>query len=172
MRKVFFISMIGAFVFLLLGTSTIKAQSNIYKLQSLFIYNFVKNIKWENVGEEFTIGVYGSTEALNEIEANLSAKNLNGIKFKIQSISNAEEAKKCQLVFLPKSNHNKVVMYLSQISEPNILIVTEEDLIAEGASISFEMKNSKLNFIINKKKTEESGLKVSSALLSMGTVIG
>jgi hypothetical protein len=63
-------------------------------------------------------------------------------------------------------------MYLSQISEPNILIVTEEDLIAEGASISFEMKNSKLNFIINKKKTEESGLKVSSALLSMGTVIG
>lgn len=136
------------------------------------MYNFVKNIKWQDVGSEFTIGVYGSTQAFNEVKANLGSKNLNGIRFNIQSLSNAEDAKKCQLVFLPKSNRTKAATFLSQIDGLNILIVTEEDMIAEGASISFEMKNSKLNFIINKQKTDESGLKVSSSLMSMGTVIG
>lgn len=172
MRRIIFISLLSIFGLLFLGTSVVKAQSNIYKLQSLFMYNFIKNIKWETVDSEFTIGVYGSTEAFKEVKASLGSKNLNGTKFIIQSISDAEEAKKCQLVFLPKSNRNKVVEFLSQIASPNLLIVTEEDMIAEGASISFEMKNSKLNFIINKQKTDESGLKVSSSLMSMGTVIG
>jgi hypothetical protein len=44
-------------------------------------------------------------------------------------------------------------------------------MVKEGASISFELVESKLNFKINKSNTEEKGLKVSSSLLALGTVI-
>ena len=167
--KIFWIPLVLFVMFC--GTSSVQAQANAYKLQSLFIYNFIKNIKWENVDQEFVIGVYGNLEAYNEVVANLTAKNVNGVKFKILTVNNAADAKKCHVVYLPKSNRTKVVSMISQVDEPNILLVTEEDLISEGASISFELKDSKLNFIINKQKTEEKGLKISSSLLAMGTVI-
>lgn len=61
---------------------------------------------------------------------------------------------------------------IDQISDQNILIVTEEDLIDAGASISFELVDSKLNFKISRSKTDDKGLKVSSALAALGTVVG
>jgi hypothetical protein len=170
MRSIIFRSAIIAFIFLTFGVSTVNAQANIFKVQSLFLYNFVKNIKWENIDQEFVIGVYGNTTAYNEVNASLNSKNVNGVKFRIVNVNSVDDAKKCQLLYLPKSNRSKLVDLLSEASQPNMLIVTEENMISEGASISFEMKDSKLNFIINKQKIEENGLKVSSALMAMGTV--
>ncbi len=171
MRGIIIKSVLPVLIFLVAGITSLNAQSNVYKLQSLFMYNFVKSIKWENIGQEFVIGVYGSTEAYNEIKANLGPKNINGISFKIIVVNTVAETKDCHLLFIPKSNFTKEVNVLNQASRPNLLIVTEEDHIAEGASISFEVTDSKLGFIINKQKTDASGLKVSSSLMSLGKVV-
>ena len=149
-----------------------QAQMNAYKLHALFVYNFVKNIKWDNVGEEFVIGVYGKPEALKEFNANFSNKNFSGKKFNIKAINNESDAKSCQIVYIPKINLNKTKTMIGAIQDDNILIVTEEDLIANGASISFELVGSKLNFKISKRGTDDKGLKVSSSLAALGTVVG
>ncbi len=172
MKRIIKLSAIPVLIFMIAGAVSLKAQTNVYKIQSLFIYNFVKNIKWESVDQEFVIGVYGNQLAYKEVEANLNTKNVNGIKFRIVNVTNAAEAKSCHLLYLPKSNRGKIADLLSSANKPNLLTVTEEDMIAEGAGISFEMKDSKLSFIINKQKTDANGLKVSSALTSMGRVVG
>ena len=53
----------------------------------------------------------------------------------------------------------------------NTLLVTEDDLINQGAAISFVLINSKLKFKINKIKVEQAGLKVSSTLLAVGIAV-
>jgi hypothetical protein len=171
MRRITVKSALPVLIFLIAGITSLNAQSNVYKLQSLFMYNFVKSIKWENVGQEFVIGVYGSTIAYNEVKANIGPKNINGISFKIVLVNNVAETKDCHLLYIPKSNQSKEVSFLNQAGRPNLLIVTEEDHIASGASISFEVVDSKLGFIINKQKTDASGLKVSSSLMSLGKVV-
>jgi len=171
MKKAFLISAICVIAIVTLGTYKSQAQMSTYKLHSLFVYNFVKNIKWDNVGNEFVIGVYGKAEALKEFRANFSNKNFSGKKFNIRSINNIDDAKTCQIVFIPKINMNKTTAMINAIKDQSILVVTEEDLVSIGASISFELIGSKLNFKISKSKTDSKGLKVSSSLAALGTVV-
>lgn len=123
------------------------------------------------MGEEFVIGVYNNAGVMKEVAANFDSKNISGKKFNVRSISTAEEASNCQIVYIPKTNRSKATELIRAIDAPQILVVTEEDLVNEGASISFELIDSKLNFKINKNGTEEKGLKISSSLLALGTVI-
>lgn len=171
MKRLSIITIIGAIALNVISFSSSQAQTNVYKLHSLFVYNFVKNIKWENVGEEFVIGVYNNPAVMKEFNANFDNKNIGGKKFNIKQISTAAEAGSCQIVYIPKTNRAKTTELINALSGPQILVVTEEDLVTEGASISFELIESKLNFKINKSNTEEKGLKVSSSLLALGTVI-
>lgn len=53
--------------FCCLNHQSAYAQSNVYELHSLFIYNFTKHIQWNNIGDNFTIGVFGSQNALKEV---------------------------------------------------------------------------------------------------------
>jgi hypothetical protein len=142
---------------------------SIYKIESLFLYNFTKHIKWET-GENtvFTVGVYGNSTAFEEMKVNLGNKMAWGNKINVKQISSPAEVHECQIVFMPKSNSNKISNFISQCDFTNTLLVTEEDFMDQGASISFVLVNSKLSFKINKARLEESGLKVSNSLLSLG----
>lgn len=156
----------------IIGTmNEVKAQeASIYRLQSLFLYNFTKHIKWENVeGQTFTVGIYGNTEALNEISANLSNKMVWGKNIKVVAINSAAEASKCHIVYLPKSNKKKVTDFMATLPSTNTLIVTEEDLTTEGAAISFVLNETKVGFKVNKDRLEGAGLKVSASLMSLST---
>lgn len=149
-----------------------SAQSNIYKLHSLFIYNFTKHIQWAQESGAFTIGVYGSTTAYNVLKENLGDKRVWGQPLNLIEINDASEASKCQLIYAPKSNKNKIISLLESMDMKNKLFVTEDDdLIEFGAQISFFLKANRLNFKIDKSKLESNGLKVSSALLSLGTPV-
>jgi hypothetical protein len=151
----------------------VRAQeTSIYRLQSLFIYNFTKHIKWENVeGQTFTVGIYGNTEALKEINANLSSKMVWGKNIKVVAINSAAEASRCHIVYLPKSNRKKVTDFMGTLPTTNTLIVTEEDLTTEGAAISFVLNETKVGFKVNKDRLEGAGLKVSTSLMSLSTSV-
>lgn len=144
-------------------------ETNVYRIQSLFLYNFTKHVKWENSeGSTFTIGIFGNSGAYNEIRENLGEKMVWGKKVNIIQISTPEEVSKCHIAYMPKSNKKKVVDLISAASTSNTLIVTEDDLVSDGAAISFVFLDQKMNFKISKDNIEQSGMKVSSSLLSIG----
>jgi hypothetical protein len=163
-----FIILIGLIpVFLSSGGA--QDMRSLYKIESLFLYNFTKHIKWEEgANSVFTVGVYGNNKAYEEMKTNLGNKMAWGNKINVKQISSPAEAKECQIVFMPKSNSNKVSNFISQCDYTNTLLVTEEDFMEQGAGISFVLVNSKLSFKINKARLQESGLKVSNSLLSLG----
>jgi hypothetical protein len=72
---------------------------------------------------------------------------------------------------MPKSNKKKIVDLLTAANVSNTLVVTEDDMMDDGAAISFVFEHAKMNFKISKAKIEQSGLKVSSSLLSMGITV-
>jgi hypothetical protein len=144
-------------------------QNNRYRIQSLFLYNFTKHVKWEeNTGETFTIGIYGNSLAFAEIKKNLGTKIVWGKNVNIIEISSAPEVSQCHIAYLLKSNKKKIVDLISEADKENTLIVTEDDMVDDGAAISFVFVQSKMNFKISKEKIEQAGLKVSSSLISIG----
>ncbi len=153
----------------MLGVREASAQEmSVYKLHSLFLYNFTKHVKWENEVAPFTIGVYGSTSAFNALKENLSAKTQWGLPIKLVQVNSPVDANQCHLMYFPKSNKKSIIDFIAQINSKNTLMVTEEDMTAEGAAISFIYQDSKMTFKIDKGRLEASGLKVSNSLLSIG----
>lgn len=150
---------------------TTQAQSNIYKMHSLFMYNFTKHVQWTEVGDTFTIGVYGSTNALNEVKANFNGKKFSGKDIRVINIAGLGDVKASQLVYMPKSNKGKILDMFDESDKTNTLFVSEDDFIEYGFPISFLIKNNKLAFKVSKKNLEVSGLKMSSSLLSLAEVV-
>jgi hypothetical protein len=159
-----------AIVMALVGISEAFSQAtNIYKIQSLFLYNFSKHVKWENSGNEtFTIGVYGNSTAFTEIKKNLGSKIIWGKNIKIVEITSIQEMSNCHMAYMPKSNKKKILDFISGVDLSNTLLVTEDDMTAQGAAISFVFEESRMKFKIDKAKIEQVGLKVSSSLISIG----
>jgi hypothetical protein len=126
-------------------------------------------VKWEeNAGETFTIGIYGNSLAFNEIKENLETKTVWGKKVNIIEISSASDFNNCHIAYIPKSNKKKIIDLISEANQKNTLIVTEDDMVEDGAAISFVFVQSKMNFKISREKIEEAGLKVSNSLISIG----
>ena len=148
-----------------------QAQTNMYKLHSLFLYNFTKHIQWQNVEGDFTIGVFGSANALKEVQANLKGKKYAGKEIRIINIAGIGDANASQLVYMPRSNKNKILNLFDEAEKSNTLFVSEDDLTELGFAISFMLQQSKLGFKVSKSNLEASGLKISSSLLSLGEVV-
>jgi hypothetical protein len=156
----------------LLQQNNTCAQSNIYKIHSLFLYNFTKHINWsEDVGDSFTIGVYGSSNALAEVKSNFSGKKFSGKEFRVINIAGLGDVKASDMVYFPKSNKNKILNLFEDVDKSNTLFVSEDDLIQYGIPISFVIRNNKLAFKVSKKNLESLGLKISSSLLSLAEVV-
>ncbi len=157
-------------VLVVLGLNEAFSQeSNVYRLQSLFLYNFTKHVKWENAdGATFTIGIFGNKSAYTEIKSNLESKIAWGKKINIIEITSSADVQNCHIAYMPKSNKKKILDLIESSNLSNTLLVTEDDLMNEGAAISFVFSQSKMNFKISKEKIEQVGLKVSSSLISIG----
>ena len=151
--------------------TAIAQETNVYRMQSLFLYNFTKHVKWENAeGSTFTIGILGGEEAYNEIKSSLENKQAWGNNIRVVRMNNPADMKNCHIAYFTKASKKRVLEFIGS-GNPNTLVVTEEDMVNEGAAISFIFDQSKMNFKINKAKIEQSGLKVSSQLLSIGVQV-
>jgi hypothetical protein len=135
------------------------------------MYNFTKHIQWSEVGDVFTIGVFGSANALKEVKANFTGKKFSGKDFRVINIVGIGDVNASNLVYMPKSNKNKILDMFDAADKNNTLFVSEDDLIEFGFPISFVLNNNKLGFKISKKNLETAGLKVSSSLLSLAEVV-
>ena len=144
-----------------------QAQVSTRKLEAIYIYNFTKYINWQHTGKEgHTIGVWEESEVASELEANLKSKG--GIIVKV--IKTAQQAKNCEIVYLPKTKSEKLSELVSAVGS-DVLIVTEEDLASKGASVSFVLDGSKLRFKINQVALNKAGLQASSSLLSLAILL-
>ena len=152
------------------GLSDAFSQApSVYRIQALFLYNFTKHVKWENTeGSTFTVGIYGNSKAFAEIKVNLVNKKAWGNNINVIEISSPADLSECHIVYMPKSNPQKIVSFIDASDLSNTLLVTEDDLMNDGAAISFVFEQSKMKFKISKAKIEQVGLKVSSSLLSVG----
>lgn len=149
-------------------TTTVSAQTSMTKVQSLYIYNFIKNIQWQNVSDKYVIGVYGNETTVSEINTVLGIRKFNGKSIEVKKISSPSEASNCHIVFVSATHGSNVKKIKEAANLKNTLVVSERGQINNGASIAFVLENSKLKFKINETACNASGLQVSKTLMSLG----
>ena len=156
-------------------SSQLKAQETDYKAYTLFIYNFMKYVEWPESQSkgDFVLAIVGDSPIAKELQVLASTKKLKGRTIVIRKCNTPEEAYGCHLLFIPSSKSAMVKVFKEQTKDKPVLIVGErEGLAKKGAGLSFATtEDDELNFDINKKDIEQHQLKISSSLVSLGTVI-
>ncbi len=145
-----------------------KAQTSMAKIESLYIYNFIKNIQWSNVGGKYIIGVYSNSATFNELKGILSVRKFNGKSIEVKKLTQAAQASECHIVFVSQANGSMVKKIVAGADTKNTLIVSEKGQLNNGAGIAFVLSNSKLQFKINKATCNAAGLQISASLLALG----
>lgn len=166
---VFFISIVILLVF---DARSLNAQTSSYgELQAAYMFNFAKYISWPGEKSSFVIGIFGETDILEDLQTTLKGKKVSGKEIQLRKIDVLEKVIECQIVYLPSSASGELASLLKVISGKNILLVTEDDLIKKGASISFIIDDDKLRFKLSKSVLLKSGLEASEGLLRLAILM-
>ncbi len=157
----------------------VQAQSRpseaTHKVQTIFIYNFTKYIRWPdeyNTGN-FTIGVLGDTQLNGELTKMAATKTANGRRIVVKSYKDVREVDKmCHILFIAAEKNDLLNAVLQKTTGTSTLVVTEKDGAARfGSLINFVSDRGKPGFEMNLSAFERSRLKFDSKLKSAAIAI-
>ncbi len=148
-----------------------SAYSQNEKIKAVFIYNFTKYIEWSGTNDVFTIGILNSKAMNKQLSAIARRKKVGTKKIIIKNFKNVYNIKKCEIIYIPKSQASKIKIVKSRNKNNNMLIISDEcDGIKKGAGINFVVKKNRQRFEIRRRNIERNGVKLNSRLLSLGIV--
>jgi hypothetical protein len=154
-----------------------------YEVKAAFLYNFIKFVEWPpkafpSQNSPLIIGILGddpffsSATKINYLDQTVNGKTINDRKIVVQRSNRLADLKNCHLLFISKSERNRVKDTLANLSGLNILLVSETDnFCQQGGAINFVMQAEKVRFEINVDAAEKAGLKISSKLLNVAKII-
>jgi hypothetical protein len=153
---------------------TNQAQEEIgseYQTKAAQIYSFTKFIDWPakkfpNSASPFIIGVWGSDDITGFLREAFQSRRIKDRPVEIRHLTNKAELSPCHLVFVSRSERDRLGPILYEMRHENILSVGEsENFLRAGGVISFLNVDGATRFQINLSAASRESLKVSSKLL-------
>jgi hypothetical protein len=150
-----------------------------YEVKAEFIPLFASFVTWpteafSDAGAPLVIGVLGDDpfgEALDRAVRKESSGEAR--KMVIRRSRQWQDLKGCHILFVGKSERDRLSQLLKNVDKLNILTVGEmEGFTQAGGVIKFFIQGSKVRFEINVEAARRNGLKISSQLLSLGKTVG
>jgi hypothetical protein len=153
------------------------AVSKEYQVKAAFLFNFVQFVQWPpgaftNSNTPICIGVLGEDPFGMALEETVRGETVQNRRLVVQRSSRLESLKDCHLVFISKSETERVPEILGDLDSAPVLTVSETQGFAQrGGIISLYLAGNKVRFEINAAVARRKGLKISSELLSLGKII-
>ncbi len=148
-----------------------------YQIKAAFIHNFVKFIEWPaHTFPEKTspviLCIIGKDPFGAVLESMMGGKTIKGRGMVIRRFERIEDLGHCHILFVSSSERGSLTQILVALQGLSLLTIGEMDAFAEsGGIINFILKRSRIRFEINVDAAALSGLKISSKLLSLATVV-
>ena len=147
-----------------------------YKIKAAFLYNFAKFVEWpaERFAREFApivIGVLGDDRFSEELERIVHDRKANGRDVSIVKLRSTAEADGVHILFV-SAGEEKRYSASKAVRHPGVLTVGEtETFEAAGGVVTFIVPDDKVRFKINLDAANCSGLRISSQLQKLATVV-
>jgi hypothetical protein len=144
-----------------------------FKMVTLFIYNFARNIQWPQDNSHkgiFQVGVWGDTPFTQEAISYLGSKKINEQPIEIKQLSNMQEVNSCQMVFISPDKSDDIKKLAAYSASSSVLLVSlQESSVNNGLGITLFLDNQdhKMKFQLNESVLKNKNMKVSKALLDL-----
>jgi YfiR/HmsC-like len=148
-----------------------------YEVKAAFLYNFAKFVEWppgsfDGPAAPLRMCVLGSDPAFLALQQVVEGKKLNGRELHVDRLSDSEPAKNCRLLFVGVSKATEITKILRDGVGPGVLTVGEMEGFAQaGGIINLVLRQNHIAFEINVSAANRAGLRISSKLLSLATIV-
>jgi hypothetical protein len=147
-----------------------------YEVKAAFLYNFAKLVQWPEsaLGGQapFVVGVLGDDPFGGVLEKTFEGKAISGHPMLPRRFDRLEEAVTAHVLFVATSEESELTRVLGALRGRPVLSAGEANAFAErGGIVGFKTQDRRVRFDINLERAEESGLKISSQLLKLATIV-
>jgi uncharacterized protein DUF4154 len=146
-----------------------------YEVKAAFLYNFARFVEWPpeaQRAEPFVIAVLGRDPFGTALDEAVSGKTVAGRPIQVRRASRVEDVGDAQMVFVAATEGPNVPAILKALERPGVLTVGDaEGFVERGGTINFTLQSRRVRFEINPVRAEQAGLKVSSQLLKLATLV-
>jgi len=142
-----------------------------YQKKAEFIASFTRFIDWPErkfaqPDSPFVIGVYGSDSISTLLQEALQDRQIKGRPTVVRHLQNKEELHACHVLFISRSERDRLGPILGEVRRENVLTVSEcDNFLAKGGVINFVNAGGAVRFQISIEAASREKLTVSSKLL-------
>jgi YfiR/HmsC-like len=153
-----------------LANSTVAASPE-YQVKAVFLFNFAQFVEWppqsfDDATAPFVIGVLGTDPFGSALEGAVRGETLNGRGFVIERYRSVTEIRRCQILFISRSEGAHMEEISAALAGHSILTVSDvEDAAQRGVMIRFVAEGNRIRLRINVDAARAAGLSISSKLL-------
>ena len=159
---------------LLLGALRVSAQttpSKEYQIKAVFLFNFAQFVEWPpaafaSANSPIVIGVLGENPFGAYLDETVRDEKVNNRPLEVQRYRRVDEIKTCHVLFISRSEANRLEQILVSLKDRSILIVGDgDDFVQRGGMIRLATAQNKVRLIINVDAAKAANLTISSKLL-------
>jgi hypothetical protein len=146
-----------------------------YELKADFLFNFAHFVEWPSdtfadTNAPIVIGVLGDDPFGSILDKIAEGETIQNRKLVIKRSRQVKDLKDCQVLFIGKSERNRLRKIFASLDEASILTVGETAGFAQlGGVTRFFLQGNRLRFEVNLEAARHNGLKISAQLLDLGT---
>lgn len=147
-----------------------------YRIKAVFLYNFAQFVDWPakafpDPQSPLVIGVLGDDPFGSFLEETVRGENINGRLLAVQRFHHAGDIRNCQVLFISRSETNRLDQDLSTLRGRNILTVSDiDDFCARGGMIQLATEKGKVRLHIKLDAVRSANLNISSKLLRVAEI--
>jgi hypothetical protein len=165
---------------LLAGGRPLPAQTAIpaeYQIKAVFLFNFAQFVEWPpeafpEAQAPLVIGVLGEDPFGAYLDETVRGEKLNGHLVVVQRYRRAEEIGACHVLFISRSEADRLEPILAGLKGRSVLTVGDFDGFARrGGMIRFVRENNKIRLRIGLETAKAARMTISSKLLRPAQIV-
>ena len=148
-----------------------------YEIKAAFLYNFAKFVEWPpsaftDPKQPLSVCVFGRDPFGHSLEEAMDGKSVGNRPVILGRARQLADLAGCHVVFVSALESPRLVEILGGMRGHNILLVGEsEGFASAGGIIQFVLEQNRVRFAINPDAANRAGLKISSKLLALATIV-
>ena len=167
-------------VLLLSGGVDLPAQtapSREHQVKAVFLFNFAQFVEWPpqafpEARTPLVIGILGEDPFGAYLDEVVGGEKVNNRPLTVQRYRRVEEIKTCHVLFISRSEADRLERILANLKDRSILTVADTDGFARrGVMIRFSTEKNKTHLKINLEAAKAANLSISSKLLRPAEIV-
>lgn len=148
------------------------------QVKAAFLFNFARYVEWppEAFADEaaaIQLCVIGETDFQQVIADTVSGRSVGSRQVAVEKVEGLDAAEACHLLFLDAGFVLPAAVVADRLGGHAVFTISDQPgFAADGGVANFIFVDQKIRFEINPAAARRAGLKISSSLLRLATLVG